>query len=117
MKMKPHCSTCTCFESVKHYDRSYIRIKYIYKAWNNIRFRLLNSNSPDYKNYGGRGIGMCQDWLDNYKNFQDYILSTISERPVGCSLDRIDNNKGYEPNNIRWATYKEQIKNRRSITR
>ena len=109
--MKPHCSTCRCFST------RYNRVTYIYKAWDNIRFRLLNKNSPDYKNYGGRGIGMLPDWIDNYILFQKYILENIGERPIGHSLDRIDNNYGYYPGNLKWSTYSDQLRNRRKFKR
>jgi hypothetical protein len=84
------------------------------KYYRQIRFRTENKSSNSYKNYGGRGIKMCDEWRKSYEVFAKYIEKNLGERPEGASIDRIDNDKGYEPGNIRWATSELQGQNRRT---
>jgi len=80
-----------------------------YQAWKNMRQRCANPNGPQWNDYGGRGITVCERWND-FANF----LADMGNPPDGRSLDRIDNDKGYGPDNCRWATSKEQNRNKRS---
>jgi len=82
-----------------------------YHAWCDMKTRCLNPNFKDYKYYGGRGIKICEKWIDSFENF----INDMGLKPGhNYSLDRKDTNKDYEPENCKWSTYKEQCRNRRN---
>jgi len=84
-----------------------------FRAWQHIKDRCLNPNSARYEYYGGRGIGIYPGWVDNFPAF----LSHVGERPSGdFSIDRIDNEGDYTPGNLRWATKRQQMLNRRPFS-
>lgn len=74
--------------------------------WHDMRNRCLNKNNKDFHRYGGRGITVCDRWL-TFRNF----IADMGPRPDGLTIEREDNDRGYEPSNCRWATHKEQCRN------
>jgi len=98
-----NCKKCTITNKTIHSD-SYSKI---YKVWTAMKQRCSNSNNKSYDRYGGRGIFVCSEW-ENYIVFKEWALSEYKE---GLSIDRIDNNKGYSPDNCRWVDMKVQARN------
>lgn len=79
-----------------------------YNSWRGMRERCNNPNHKFYKNYGGRGVKVCKRWA-KFVNF----LEDMGVKPEGLTLDRMENNLGYFPENCKWSTWKEQHNNKR----
>lgn len=110
-----HTKSCGCLEKEtkkKNNLKHGLRRHPLYGRWLNVKDRCLNPHNSHYKDYGGRGIEICQEWKDDFKSFYDWAVSNGYEK--GLSIERIDVNKGYNPENCTWITLAEQAKNKRN---
>lgn len=99
---------CTRKRSITHGETK----TKLYGVWSSIKSRCYNSNTTAFKDYGGRGIIMCDDWKDSFEIFKDWAYKNGYRD--GLSIDRINNNSGYNPDNCRWVVSDVQANNRRN---
>lgn len=102
--------SCGCLRGQNHGMKS----TKVYRAWQGIKQRCFNPKRKAYKNYGGRGITMYPEWVNDFQAFYDYVSKLPHFGEAGYSLDRINNDGNYEPDNVRWADRKTQSRNRRN---
>ena len=93
--------SCGCYS--RHKNR-------VWMAWNNMKARCYNPNNKDYKYYGGKGIKMCKEWKSDFWNFRDWALKHGYKDNL--TIDRIDVNNDYTPDNCRWVTMFKQCVNK-----
>ena len=106
-------SSCGCFSNETHTKHGKAGTP-LYQIWGGIVQRCTNPQNPYYKNYGGRGVLLFPEWQNSFTAFYDYVSTLPNFGKEGYSLDRIDNNGNYEPNNVRWADRKTQLRNKRT---
>lgn len=111
--LKGYRSHCGCLTDRGAHRTHGMRGTAEYSSWQAMKGRCLDSGNKDYPRWGGRGITVCKEWIDSFEKF----YRDVGPRPPGTTLDRIDNRKGYEPGNVRWATAREQQRNRRTSYR
>ena len=88
----------------------------LYQVWSGMKQRCCNPNNPNYENYGGRGIRVCEEWMNDFMSFHDWSMENGYDYDAEfgiCTIDRINVNGNYEPKNCRWIDIVEQIKNKR----
>lgn len=94
----------------KNHFKHGLRKTRLYRIWSNIKTRCYNVNDTHYKRWGAKGVVMCDEWRNDFKAFYDWAMSHGYSDEL--TIDRIDNNKGYEPTNCRWVTLAENNRNK-----
>jgi hypothetical protein len=108
-----HTQSCGCLQGEHHNDsRHDIGKTRLYRIWGDMKQRCYNPNNDNFKHYGARGIEICSEWKDSYSSFKEWAIN--NGYADNLSIDRIDTNGNYEPQNCRWSTEEDQANNTRT---
>lgn len=110
--VRGRAKSCGCLIHRKYIKQNGGRL---HKIYNGMKSRCYNPNATGYKNYGGRGISICDEWKNDFWAFYNWAVFNGYEE--GLTIDRIDNDSGYYPENCRWATRAEQNRNKRTTVK
>lgn len=118
-----HTTSCGCFKKRRIHETQSIHMqshKRLYNVWTSMKARCQNPHSAFFRHYGGRGIEICKEWKDDYQAFHQWAMENGYDPKAKfgeCTIDRIDTDGNYCPQNCRWTDMKTQRHNRRDSYR